>query len=218
MARVILIYGQPASGKTYSLRNLDPSSTIIIDADTKGALPWRGWKQAYGHGNKNFYPIDDIPKITDWISKIGDPSKESKVRTLVIDGLNTAMNFGKYFNPDRSFQGWADLGRSILTLIRTAKNARKDLDIIITAHVENADPNVANAIDHIKTPGKMVADVNVESLLLYVFYAKNDDGKYYFETQGNRSSARSPEGCFPPTVPNDIKAIIDAIDAYDKGE
>ncbi|MBQ3435074.1 MAG: ATP-binding protein, partial [Selenomonadaceae bacterium] len=73
-------------------------------------------------------------------------------------------------------------------------------------------------IDRVKTPGKMVSDVNVESLLLYVFYAKNDDGKYYFETQGNRSSARSPEGCFPPTVPNDIKAIIDAIDAYDKGE
>lgn len=218
MARVILVYGQPASGKTYSLRNLDPASTIIIDADTKGALPWRGWKKNFSVANKNFYAIDDIPTITDWIQKIGDPSKNSKCRTLVIDGLNSAMSFGKYFNPDRSFQGWAELGKSILSLVRAAKRARDDMDIIITAHVEVADPNAPTSIDHIKTPGKMVSDVNIESLLLYVFYAKVVDGDYFFETQGNRSSARSPEGCFPPTVPNDIKAVIDTINIYDQGE
>lgn len=218
MARVILVYGQPASGKTYSLRNLDPTSTVIIDADTKGALPWRGWKQHFNAANKNFFALDNIPTITNWIYKIGDPSKESKIRTLVIDGLNSAMSFGKYFNPDRSFQGWAELGKSILSLIRTAKQARNNLDIIITAHVEVSDPNAPTSIDRIKTPGKMVSDVNVESLLLYVFYAKVDDGKYFFETQGNRSSARTPEGCFPPTVPNDIKAIIDAINIYEQGE
>ncbi|MBR2519061.1 MAG: hypothetical protein IKE46_04660, partial [Selenomonadaceae bacterium] len=33
MARVILVYGQPASGKTFALRNLDPETTCIIDAD-----------------------------------------------------------------------------------------------------------------------------------------------------------------------------------------
>ena len=218
MARVILIYGQPASGKTYSLRNLNPESTVIIDADTKGALPWRGWKKSYGIGNKNFYPIDDLYKIADWVGKIGDPSKPSKVKTLVIDGLNSAMSFAQYFNPDPAFNGWRVLGQTILSQIRAAKNARDDLDVIITAHVENADSNQPASIDHIKTPGKMIDKIGLESLLLYVFYAKNDDGKYFFETQGNRSSARSPEGCFPPTVPNDVKAIIDTINAYDQGE
>ena len=106
MARVILVYGQPASGKTYALRNLDPESTCIIDADTKNALPWRGWKKFFGQDKKNFYPLDDIPTIINWIDKIGNPNKQSKIRTLVIDGLNTAMNFGKYFNADRSF--WAN--------------------------------------------------------------------------------------------------------------
>ena len=121
MARVILVYGQPASGKTYALRNLDPSSTVIIDADTKGALPWRGWKKNYSSANKNFYKLDDLGKIVNWIEKIGDPSKESKIRTLVIDGLNSAMSFAQYFNPDPSFNGWRVLGQTILTLIRTAK-------------------------------------------------------------------------------------------------
>ena len=218
MARVILVYGQPASGKTYALRNLDPESTCIIDADTKNALPWRGWKKFFGQDKKNFYPLDDIPTIINWIDKIGNPDKQSKIRTLVIDGLNTAMNFGKYFNADRSYQGWADLGKSILQIVRHAKAARDNLDVIINAHVEVADPNNPNAIDRIKTPGKMVSDVGIESLLLYVFYAKKVDGKYFFETQGNRSSARSPEGCFPEQIPNDIKAIIDTINAYENGD
>lgn len=218
MARVILVYGQPASGKTFALRNLDPETTCIIDADTKHALPWRGWKKFFNNTKKNFYPIDDIPTIIKWIDIIGNPEKQSKIRTLVIDGLNTAMNFGKYFNPDRSYQGWAELGKSILEIVRHAKNVRDNLDVIINAHVEVADPNNPNAVDRIKTPGKMVSDVGIESLLLYVFYAKTVDGKYFFETQPNRSSARTPEGCFDFQIPNDMKFIIDTINAYEQGE
>ncbi|MBR2519706.1 MAG: AAA family ATPase [Selenomonadaceae bacterium] len=218
MARVILVYGQPASGKTFALRNLDAETTCIIDADAKHALPWRGWKKFYGSDKKNFFAIDDIATIIKWIDIIGNPDKQSKIRTLVIDGLNTAMNFGKYFNPDRSYQGWAELGKSILEIVRHAKNVRDNLDVIINAHVEVADPNNPNAVDRIKTPGKMVSDVGIESLLLYVFYAKTVDGKYFFETQPNRSSARTPEGCFEPQIPNDMKFILDTINAYEQGE
>lgn len=218
MARPILIYGHPAAGKSYAFKTLNPDTTVILDVDNKGALPWRGWKQHFGTDKKNFYGIDDLTTIISWIDKIGNPNKESKIRTLVIDGFNSVMSYGKYFNPDRSFQGWNDLGQKILNVVRHAKAARSDLDIIIIAHVEIADPNASNSIDRIKTPGKMVADVGLESQVLNAFYAKVDDGKYFFETQGNYSSARSPEGCFPPTVPNDIKAIIDAINIYDQGE
>lgn len=46
MANVICIAGESGSGKTTSLRNLNPSETYIIDADKKG-LSWRGWKKHY---------------------------------------------------------------------------------------------------------------------------------------------------------------------------
>lgn len=219
MARLILVYGQKATGKTYALRNLDPNFTVIIDGDTKNALPWRGWKKYWGKDKKNFYPIDDIPTITDWVEKFGDINSTRKdVKTLVIDGFNSVMSYAKYFNTERSFQGWANLGQSILNLIRCAKKTRDDLNIIIIMHVETADPNSPTSQDHIKTPGKMVGEVGLESLALYVLYAKCVDGEYFFETQNNNSSARSPEGCFPPQIPNDMQAVIDAIDAYDKGD
>lgn len=54
---------------------------------------------------------------------------------------------------------------------------------------------------------------------LYVFYAKIDkDGNHFFETVPLNSTARTPEDCFPPTIPNDFKLIIDTINAYENGE
>ena len=46
MANIIGIMGESGSGKTTSMRNLDPKTTYYIDCDKKG-LSWRGWKQQY---------------------------------------------------------------------------------------------------------------------------------------------------------------------------
>ena len=46
MANIIGIMGESGSGKTTSMRNLDPSTTYYIDCDKKG-LSWRGWKKQY---------------------------------------------------------------------------------------------------------------------------------------------------------------------------
>lgn len=46
MANKILVTGYSGTGKTYSLRDLDPKETFIICPDEK-ALPFRGWKKNY---------------------------------------------------------------------------------------------------------------------------------------------------------------------------
>lgn len=45
MSKVICIAGESGSGKTTSMRNLDPQSTYYIDADKKG-LSWKGMEKA----------------------------------------------------------------------------------------------------------------------------------------------------------------------------
>ena len=44
MANIIGIMGESGSGKTTSMRHLDPSTTYYIDRDKKG-LSSRGWKK-----------------------------------------------------------------------------------------------------------------------------------------------------------------------------
>ena len=60
MAKVIGIMGESGSGKTTSMRNLDPKTTFYIDCDKKG-LSWKGWK-------KNFSVDLDIGQFA--ISKV----------------------------------------------------------------------------------------------------------------------------------------------------
>ena len=50
MSRILGIMGESGSGKTTSMRNLDPKTTYYLDCDKKG-LSWKGWKNQYNADN-----------------------------------------------------------------------------------------------------------------------------------------------------------------------
>ena len=88
MSRVICIAGESGSGKTTSMRNLDPASTYYIDADKKG-LSWKGWRQQYNKENKNYTACDDANIVRQYIRKIAEGCPQIKV--IVVDTINGLM-------------------------------------------------------------------------------------------------------------------------------
>lgn len=226
MARPILVYGHPAAGKTYALKNLNPDTTIIIDADGKGGLPWFGWKQHYSSEKKNFVTLLTLDKIFSSLKSIVENEKYNHIKTIVIDGLNSALAreqafYDEWNNTKNGFEKYDALARKALRLIYLAQTARDDsLNIIFTAHVECADSYMPTDVDHMLTPGKQLEKkYKIEGQFNFVFYAKVDDeGNHVFETQPNRSTAKSSEGCFQKIIPNDFQFILDSIDAYERGE
>ncbi len=86
MSKVICIAGESGSGKTTSLRNLDPKSTYIVDSDRKG-LSWKGWKSQYNLEAKNYMQTSDINKIALLLNNVNENAKHIKV--VVIDTINT---------------------------------------------------------------------------------------------------------------------------------
>ena len=224
MARPILIYGHPAAGKSYAFKSLNPDTTVILDVDNKGALPWRGFKKSYNAAKNNFFSVDTLDRIIKALNKIANDDAFKHVSVLGIDGLNNALVneqvfYDEWHNPKNAFEKYSELARKTKLIIKLAQNMRDDLTVIFTAHVECADPYTPNDIDHLLTPGKQLEEqFRIEGNFLYVFYAKVDkDGHHFFETQPVNSSVRSPEGCFPPTIPNDFQFVIDTIDAYENG-
>lgn len=225
MARPILVYGQPAAGKSFAFKTLNPDTTIIIDADNKGALPWRGFKKSYNAERKNFFSLDTLDKIFNSIKKIATDDAYKHVTVVAVDGFNNALIneqtfYDEWHSPKNAFEKFAELAKKTKRIIKLAQNMRDDLTIIFTAHVKTADPYVTGDVDHLLTPGKQLEEkFRIEGSFLYVFYAKIDaDGNHYFETVPNNSTARTPEDCFPPQVPNDFKLILDTIEQYESGD
>lgn len=227
MARLILVYGQPAAGKTFALKTLDPEHTIIIDGDRKNALPWRNWKKSYSPERNNFIPAQSLDKTITIIESIAKADEFKHITNIVVDGLNNVMSiegtatyFGKRPQYKNKFDLYEAISEKTIWLIEIAKGYRSNLNVIFNGHVKTADPYADGEVDRLFTPGKALENKKkIEASFLYVLYAKVDqEGKHYYETVPNNSTARSPEGCFPPQIPNDMQAVIDAIDAYDKGD
>ena len=224
MARIILIYGQPGSGKSFSLRNLPPDKTIIIDADYKGELPWRGYEKDYSPAKKNFFSIDSPDKISAALEKIATNDAYKHIRNIIVDGISNALSNEIFFYEDRNktankFEKWEQIAKKFARLITCAKRLRKDLTIVFIGHVETADVYSAGDVDKFFVPGQMIKKYfKPESHFLYVFYSKTDGKTYFFETQSANSTARSTYECFDKNIPNDLNAALTRIDEYNRGE
>lgn len=86
MAKLIGIYGEPATGKSTSLRTLPPEETLYIDADMKG-LNWKGWKKQYSGDNKNYLKTN-YPQLA---IKYLQLAEKGTYRYVVIDTVNNLM-------------------------------------------------------------------------------------------------------------------------------
>ena len=71
MARIIGIMGESGSGKTTSMRNLDPKTTMYLDCDKKG-LSWKGWRESYNKVNKNYIVTDYAPIVMQTLKTVNE--------------------------------------------------------------------------------------------------------------------------------------------------
>ena len=67
----------------------------------------------------------------------------------------------------------------------------------------------------IKTSGKKLDKITLESKFPVVLLAKVIDGKHIFETKANFSTAKTPLGAFESNhIENDISEVLKVLDEY----
>jgi hypothetical protein len=211
---MIAIMGESGSGKTTSARTLDPKSTYYIDCDKKG-LAWKGWRSQYNTDNKNFYSGRDLQKINALIKGISD--KRTDITTIVIDTLNTCMvdKEVKSMN-DKGYDKWIDLTMFVWEVCETASQLRDDITVVIMFHSETIRDDLGYTFTRIKTNGRKLEKVVLESLFSTVLLAKqNDNGEYVFYTKTKNSTAKAPMGAFETDeIPNDLGAVLEALKEF----
>lgn len=213
MSKVIGIMGESGSGKTTSMRNLDPKQTVYIDCDKKG-LSWKGWKDQYNSKNKNYIKTDLVETVNIALRKISEEQKQ--IKTVVIDTINGLMVADEMRrSKEKGYDKWVDLAACIWDLVCTAYDYRDDLTIIFVAHTQTERDESGYAFTRIKTSGKKLDKIVLESKFTTVLLSKVVDGKYLFETHANNSTAKTPMGAFEDNeIENDIVKVLDALKDY----
>lgn len=212
----ILIMGDSGSGKTTSMRNLDPKTTFYIDADKKG-LSWHGWRKQYCKENGNYMRSSKAESIMKAMARIDGEKKE--IKTIVVDTLNWIMiDDETERRKEKGYDKWADLAFSIVGIISMAKNLREDLTVVFTAHTQTDRDDSGYMYTRMKTSGRKLDKICPESMFTTVLISRCKDAakqEYIFETQSNNSTAKSPMGLFDTVeIPNDTAMVLKALQEY----
>lgn len=213
MSKVICIMGESGSGKTTSMRNLSPEETYYIDCDGKG-LSWKGWRNQYNASEKNYKNTDDPEKVFTLLLGIND--KCPNIKYIVIDTINGIMIGDEMRRfKEKGYDKWQDLAQSVYNIIDKANKLRDDLTVIFTAHTQTESDDNGYIFTRIKTNGKKLNKICLESKFTTVLLARKKGDQYIFETQANNSTAKSPMGAFETNeIENDIVKVIEALSEY----
>ncbi|MGX8834332.1 AAA family ATPase [Amedibacillus sp. YH-ame6] len=213
MAKVIAIMGESGSGKTTSMRNLNPDETYYIDCDRKG-LSWKGWKEQYNKEKKNYLQSDDanyIMSVMDGIS-----NKCPHIKNIIVDTINGVMVGDEMRRcKEKGYDKWMDLAQCIWNMVDGAPFLREDLNIIFVAHTQTERDESGFIFTRIKTSGKKIDKICLESKFTTILLSKAVGGKYVFETHSNNSTAKTPMGAFETDeIDNDIVEVLKALEDY----
>ena len=228
MANIIGIMGESGHGKTTSMRELPPETTYYMDCDKKG-LSWKGWKKSFNVENKNYCKTDFpqvVMKALKWLNgytidgkgnAVKDPNSSGlKYKVAVIDTINGLMVADEMRRmKEKNYDKWMDLAASIYDIIDYALTMRDDITVIFTAHTQTERDDSGFSFTRIKTSGKKLDKIVLESKFPTVLYARKIDGEFWFETQAENSTAKSPMGLFDDfRIPNNINLVLKAFEEF----
>ena len=213
MSKALLIMGESGSGKTTSCRNLDPETTYYIDCDKKG-LSWRGWRDNYSVENRNYVCTDRPEAVQRLVANVAE--KAPHVKNVVIDTINGIMVADEMRRiREKGYDKWVDLASCVWALIDTAYSYRDDLTIIFLAHSQTERDDNGYTFTRVKTNGRKLDKIVLESKFTVVLLSKCVDGKYLFEVHANNSTVKSPLGMFDSKeIPNDVTKVLEAMEEY----
>lgn len=222
-AKVLGVMGESGSGKTTAMRNLPSKQTAYIDCDKKG-LNWKGWKQQY-HGEKdgnnaiNYLRSDNFGTVSSFLDYINSDERYKNIKYVVIDTINGLMVAEEMkilaMQSGDKRSAWSDLAQNGWALVNKALELRNDLTVIILAHSETISDENGIIRTRIKTNGRKLEKLVLESKMTTVVWSVRQDGKYKFILSADGSTCKVPLGAFEKDeCDNDIMIVLKALEDY----
>ena len=209
MSIATLILGNSGSGKSTSLRNLDPTKTLLIQC-IKKPLPFRatGWKTRITIKSEGNVIQTSDPALIEKCLRM------SKAEIVVIDDYQAVMvNELLSRSSEKGYDKFSDIAKSAWSVFNAAGDLAEHRRVYILAHTQTDDFGQVR----MKTVGKMVDNTLVpEGYFTIVLRTEVINGNYKFSTQTNgQDCCKSPMGMFADShVDNDLAAVDEAISEF----
>ncbi|AWK14064.1 AAA family ATPase [Candidatus Fukatsuia symbiotica] len=206
MGTATLILGESGTGKSASLRNLNPKACLLIQPINK-PLPFRssGWLP-WDKKNPDtaLYVVDIWHTIMTAIGKAHAYGK----KIVIIDDFQYVMAHEFMRRADeKSYDKFTEIGGHAWNIIYSAiHNTPPELRIYFLSHTEET----ASGKTKIKTIGKMLDEkITLEGMFTLVLRTCVKDGRYVFTTQNDGAdTVKSPMGMFDRhEIDNDLAGV-----------
>ena len=219
-SKLIGIVGATGTGKSTSVKHLDPKETYIINV-AKKELPFKGAEKLYNAEAKNYKEVDDANEITRLLKTISD--KAPHIKNIIIEDSNYIMGFNMLARATEiGFTKFTIMAKDMVELFREARRLRDDLKVFYFTHPETIEDSGEIIGYKIKTAGKLIDNqIVLEGLLticLYTHVEESKDGTATYNFVTNRFKkypAKSPDGMFADIkIPNNLQQVVNSIDEY----
>ena len=211
MSNLIVVLGESGTGKSTSMRHLNPEETFIINVLNK-PLPFRGYKAKYSKDKKNYLESDSYKEIIAYLNAINE--RKPEIKTIIIDDFSFLMN-NEFMRRcrEKGYDKFSDMGFSMFEIFQSCNAFRPDLYCYIMCHTEKDHAGLIKP----KTVGKMTSDyVGIAERVSIVLHTQIVDGQYKFLTQHDGMNvAKSPMDMFSTLyIDNDLNEIRRDIESY----
>jgi len=214
----IFICGPSGTGKSSSLRNLDPETTAILNIEQK-ALPFKKAGKFKMNINCKTY--------ADFFKGFQKALSSEKVEVVVIESF-TALTEAIYREGSKMHDGfdlWDFYSKEIDKILHMSKSENKFVVFLgIDEFIDDSEKGVAER--YIKVQGR-VWRKSIEKEFVIVLYTdtmltEEDELRYIFVTNkvpGRRNiSAKSPAEMLPPIMENDLNEVLVLINQFYQDE
>lgn len=209
MSTATLILGQSGTGKSTSLRNIDASKTLLIQA-IKKPLPFRSkeWQPITKENPQGSVFATDNPK------KILALMEHIEREIIIIDDFQYIMA-NEYMRraQETGFNKFTEIGKGAWDIFNMASQLADNKRVYILSHTQEND----NGKTSIKTIGKMLDEkITLEGMVTICLKTAIINEQYVFCTKNNgQDTTKAPMGLFSSDhIENDLNAVDTAICEY----